>query len=832
MRALTLALLSCLCVTAFAASEFPVVTEGKARCQIVLGQGALPVEKQAAEDLARCLQVMTGVMVPLVVEGQETAGVPRLLVGPCKLPDDVMAKVKAQDYGGYVITRSGADLVVRGPSEYGSNNAIRGLLTDYLGVRWYGPGPLGEVIPPRKEVVLPKLEVAVNPGFRFRYFSGVEEDRPWDFRNRLDQPGNWNAPYLGSMGHYLWAIIRPSKYGQTHPEYFPLLNGKRYLGTDGDQRANPCTSNPGVVQATIDTINQYFDQHPQAHTHSVCINDTNTWCECDACRAQDVEVPLFRGRKIYSDRYYTYVNAVARGVAAKHPDKFIGCFAYAGVEPVPAQIKHLEPNVYVGITQDCSQHFDAAYRQKDYDFLKQWQQVASHVGKYDYYGLGALAPRYYPHLIARDIKHSKTIGLEGFHSEAYPQWPVFGPQIYLAARLLWNPALDTDALLKEYFDGLYGPAGKEMAAFYQVFEDAWMSYKRPGEWFEGIGSIAQELAMYRPEHLAAARGHLRAAQRLANSDLIKQRIAYVEGGTAYALNLIEGWVTADEVSKLPLTADHAGQAVRLMKTLDRCVRAEPALFKQSIVDDPYTGGRQWYVDGGRGLNGQWRARCQGATLDALQGLATAYAQCGDTTQAERMWAEFEAGVKGTDMALFVSLARGEFDNLPNLLPNPSFESTKGEAPVGPDWSSEGVPPGWGSWKIDPARGKLFLDGSRFHSGKVAAVLQDGGSMCYIATLPVQPGKRYAVWVYAWATRIGGAHTAAIDLRWQDKDGHWSNGDRNQRTLARRAGQWEKLGTAATAPEGAARAVILLSAEGLESIDRVWFDDASFVELPM
>lgn len=823
------ALLLALTSLAGAAGEFCVVADQKARCQIVLGQGAQPVERQAAEDLARCLQAMTGVAVPLVEEGHEAAGVPRLLVGPCKLPDGVMAKVKARDYGGYVITRAGANLVVRGPSEYGSNNAIRGLLTDYLGVRWFGPGPLGEYIPLRRDVVLPNLDVAVNPGFRFRFFSGVEEDRPWDFRNRLDIPGNWNAPFLGSMGHYLWAIIRPSKYGKDHPEYFPLLDGKRYLGTDGDQRANPCTSNPGTIQATIDTINQYFDEHPEAHTHSVCINDTNTWCECAACKALDVEVPIFRGRRIYSDRYYTFVNAVARGVAARHPDKFIGCFAYWGVEPVPVRIKHLQPNVFVGITQDCSQHYDASYRLKDYDFLAQWQKVASHVGKYDYYGLGAIAPRYYPHLIAQDIKHSAAIRLEGFHSEAYPQWAVFGPQIYLAARLLWDPSLDTDALLREYFEKLYGPASGEMAAFYQVFEDAWMGYRRPGAWFEGIGSIAQELAMYRREHLVAARGHLRRARRLADSDLVRQRVAYVERGTAYGLNLIEGWLAAAEMEGLVVPPDNAARALTLVRTLDRCVRREPILYRQSLTGDPYTGGRTWYVDGGRGLNGQWRARCQEAMLSVLPGLAAIYGQAGG--QADRRWAQVQSGLRGTDMEVIIRLYRGELDNLPNLLPNPSFKGNTGDHPVGPDWVSEGLPAGWGSWKIDPARGKLYREASPGHGGKVAAVLQGGGSMCYIATVPIQPGRRYAVWVYARAMRIGGSHTAAVDLRWQNKDSQWCNQDQNRRALAHQAGRWERLATAATAPEGAARAVILLSAEGLEEIDRVWFDDAACVEVP-
>ena len=42
------------------------------------------------------------------------------------------------------------------------------------------------------------------------------------------------------------------------------------------------------------------------------------------------------------------------------------------------------------------------------------------------------------------------------------------------------------------------------------------------------------------------------------------------------------------------------QAVKMVRALDRCLRDEPALCKQSIIDDPYTGGGTWYAAGGRG----------------------------------------------------------------------------------------------------------------------------------------------------------------------------------------------------------------------------------------
>ncbi|MCE5238733.1 DUF4838 domain-containing protein [bacterium] len=817
---LTMAVLGCL---AAVYADFPVVQGGQAKCQIVLGKGAQPVEKDAAADLGRCLKVMTGVAVPLVAEGVEQAGVPKILVGPCALPDDVMKAVAGRDYGGYIIRQVGADLVLRGPSEYGSSNAIYGLLEDTLSCHWYMPSELFESIPQRAEVVLPALDVAVNPGFRFRYFSGVSEGGIWQYRNRLDRPGNPNAPFL-AQGHILYALYPPSKYGKTHPDYYPLIAGKRHVNSDDqDQFGQPCTSNPEVVQVAVDTISRFFDTHPQAHTHSLCINDNNTWCECDACRAQDVEVPRFRGRTIYSDRYYTYVNAVARGLAAKHPDQFLGVFAYAGVEPVPAKIAKIEPNVYVSITQDCSQHFDAAYRQTDYDFIRQWQSKAAHVGKYDYYGLGAIIPRYTPHLIARDIRHSQQVGLEGFHSEAYPLWANFGPQIYVAAQMLYNPKLDCDKLLRGYFADLYGPAAGEMAALYETFENAWMSYERPGKWFEGISSMAEQISMYKPEHLAAVRAHLRRARQLADSDLIRQRIAYVDQGLEYPLNAIEGWLAAEKLNTMRITAANSAEAVRLIKQVNRCVDEAPRLWQRSIMDDPIS--TNWYKQGARPtVIGQWVSHCQDATIGAVTELANSNAP-GDVL------ADVLAGLKGTDTETIMRVYQGELDAQPSLLPNGSFESTEGvkdDQPTGPEWTSEGTPPGWSTWKIDPSKGKLYLDAGKPHAGKLAAAIQGGDCVCYITTVPVEAGRRYAAWTYAFAEKADPKRRTTLEVRWQDKGGKWFSGGLNTLTAVRQPGRWERLVSVVTAPEGAAKAVILLVVYDMPEGEKAWFDDASVV----
>ena len=126
----------------------------------------------------------------------------------------------------------------------------------------------------------------------------------------------------------------------------------------------------------------------------------------------------------------------------------------------------MEPNVFINLTQDTSQYFDPAYRKVDYDLIRAWQAKCDHVGKYDYYGLGALVPRFFPRLLAQDLKAIHRMGVRAFHSELYPYWANMGPMLYVASRLLWDVRLNPDRLLAEP-DAAFG-LWQEMRAFYRA----------------------------------------------------------------------------------------------------------------------------------------------------------------------------------------------------------------------------------------------------------------------------------------------------------------------------------------------------------------------------
>ena len=307
----------------------------------------------------------------------------------------------------------------------------------------------------------------------------------------------------------------------------------------------------------------------------------------------------------------------------------------------------------------------------------------------------------------------------------------------------------------------------------------------------------------------------------------KKRIAYVDKGLEYPLNLITGWLAADRLESLEPGSQSTAEVLRLVRQVNRCLEAAPRLWQRSIMEDRYS--TDWYKAGGRPMIiGQWVSHCQNASLTAVADLAAS----GATT--DQAYSDLLAELKGTDVETILRVHRGELDGEPNLLNNGSFESTEGtegEKPSGPGWTSEGTPPGWGTWKIDAGKGRLYLDAGKAHSGTLSAALEGGDCTCYIATVPVEAKKHYVAWAYAWAEKASSDRKTTLEVRWQDEKGKWFNGGLNTSVETRHPGRWERLVSPVAAPEGAARAVVLLVVYDMPEGERAWFDDAAFVAVP-
>lgn len=830
-----------LCVFAVAGSvsaDLVLVENGQARAQVVVAGAAPPRVREAAVDFVRVVKRVSGAELALVVESKSDPVPPRVLIGAGNVPRNLEADpavIKGDGaYAGYIIACGHNVLTLAGNSPAGTANAVYGFLQDQLGVRWFLPMELFEITPQLKTVAVPEMRRVVTPSFvcRFGWASWNGENRAWARRNRVsDCEGGYAVPY-GAIIHSMYALFPPSKYGKTSPDIYPLLNGKRAIPErDGQQLAQPCTGNPETIRIAIERVNAHFDAHPDAHTYPFSINDNNTWCECERCRAQDVERPDHRGRRIYSDRWFTFVNAVAKGIREKHAAKFLGTIAYASVEPPPLKVARIEPNVSVHLTQDTAQFFDPEYEKVDYDLIRAWQQKCRHVGRSNYYGLGSLAPRYFPHLLAADLKAIHGMGVRAFHSEMWPYWANMGPMLYLAGRLLWDVTLDPDTLLDEFFSTAFGPAGPEVRAFYQIHEDAWLS-QRTGKWFGGISNAGEQMGFYTTAQVAAAAAHLQKAEALAPDETARDRVRYLAQGYAYPDLLLSGWTAARDAAtaRVRSTADARDLAVRLAGLLQP-LDCEGAGWQKSIIEDPIVD--RWYKAGARPtIRGQWRSRVQNGLVEGLQTLSAWYQTAeGSKASAEERQA-LERLTTSPQTALLWQALRGTLQRGPNLLPNPGFEESKsGEpGPAGPEWQTAGVAAGWSTWKQFQDKGKFSLDASVKHFGSSAGAFKGGACLCYITTVPIEVGTTYLAEVWAMAPAVRENTKVTLDVRWHDAQGHWYNGAANHRVETKSSGAWERLMIPFVAPKGALRAVILLVGEGIEKEDVVRYDDAFLGEV--
>ena len=239
------------------------------------------------------------------------------------------------------------------------------------------------------------------------------------------------------------------------------------------------------------------------------------------------------GRYNYSDRFFKFMNAVAKIVEKVYPNKFLGCLAYLNTVRAPYKVK-LHPMIIPYYTSDRAQWMHPKFMKKDKMFIKEWTQVAKTVGIYDYYyGVKYVIPRFYPKQIAESIKFAYKTGVRGFYAEAYPNWGLDGPKLYLASRLMWHTSLNPKMLLDEYYDKFFGEATPYMRKYFERAEQIYISQKGPGKWLKDRWDYTIQLELFNESEIAAMRAYLDAAIESTDDPTIKKRIALVQDSFKY-----------------------------------------------------------------------------------------------------------------------------------------------------------------------------------------------------------------------------------------------------------------------------------------------------------
>lgn len=458
---------------AWAQQPVLVAENGVAQATIVVAADAPPSVAYAAEELQRFLSEMGGVEIPKV---NDTAAVatPNLIdVG------NVTGRLAAPETGygieDYHLATVGNALVIDGGKKRGVLYGVYGLLEDHLGCRWYTT----EVsrIPTSTRLEIPALDERVKPVLEYREPFVMDcYDGDWSARNRmngtratLEEKHGGKVSYVGFV-HTFNELVPPEKYFAEHPEYFALVDGKR-LG----ERTQLCCTNPDVINIITDGIRQRMRDNPDAMVFSISQNDWFNYCTCDKCSA------LAEQEESQIAPVLALVNHVAREVRDEFPDKAIDTLAYQWTRQPPKHMRP-EPNVIVRFCsiECCFAHpFDQCEGRQNKQFVKDaqgWKAVGARLWVWDYVTSFThyLVP--FPNLHVRkpNIQFFIDHGVTGiFEQDVYqtPHGEFSELSGYLNAKLLWNPNGDTDAIINEFLDAVYGPGAPYLRQYLDAIHE-------------------------------------------------------------------------------------------------------------------------------------------------------------------------------------------------------------------------------------------------------------------------------------------------------------------------------------------------------------------------
>ena len=238
----------------------------------------------AAKELRYYLDRMTSAS--FVIE-ENKADVPGIYVG-----DIAGIDVSALGDDGFRIVSTGERLYIAG----GVRGVIYGVyeFLETLGCRFFTHNC--EKIPTKPELTIPDdLDITQKPIVEYRehnYADAVQNPR-FSVKCRFNGSSPRIPARMGGHMSYAWFVhtfermVPPSVYGESHPEYYSLIDGKRVVRDGG--RTQLCLTNPQVYDICVEAVRAALKERPDARIISISQNDWHGNCQCENCRRIDEE---------------------------------------------------------------------------------------------------------------------------------------------------------------------------------------------------------------------------------------------------------------------------------------------------------------------------------------------------------------------------------------------------------------------------------------------------------------------------------------------------------------------------------------------------------------
>ena len=499
--------------------------------------GTDPDLQAAAQDLVDYTRQMTGADLT-ITPVKDAATIPndrRAFV----LDSLAVAKglqVPKTEYGldGMAYDTSGKLVRLAGETPQSTAFAVADFL-ERQGVRWYTPGPYGDVVPKRKTLDLPDAPVVQTPSMLSRnpwYDGGAGGANAEDWKQFRDWARRNKAIGGVTVGHgHMWDSVLSANGGRKklfaeHPGRFGQVDGKRVP-------EQLCMTNPETVQLFVDFYKKQLKGKPSdtRQIFSICPDDGMIFCTCENCRKFILQRdPIMPNIPDASDLVMHFCNQVIEKLNADYPHVKVCTYIYANFQIGPQKVK-VNPHV---IAMFAPLSFDRYHYTGDprsparmllAEAVAKFSKQAGPFGWYDYSFLcpDAMMPFTRLHMVSHDLPYLYEKGLRFWTIETARNWPNYMPDYYLTAKLTWDVQLNQKKLLDEFYASYFGPAGPSMRAYIDELMAAYSGLRFSAGNKEFMGSV------FTPARLKNLRGLMDQAIAAAQTDAtISHRVKMFE----------------------------------------------------------------------------------------------------------------------------------------------------------------------------------------------------------------------------------------------------------------------------------------------------------------
>ncbi len=549
-----------------------LVKDGRPVAEIVLAKDAISSTKLAATDFQKHIKLISGAELPIVDRpGDKTA----VYIGDSEFTrklgislDDIknsgykvivkdnyvvlagrdlqrepsfcsstatIDKEKWQKFAGEKYSRLSTgpgdyvkELGIRFQDDTGSLYATSELL-EQLGVRWYMPYENGTVIPELKDVAVKNQNLKKESNYKVRFSTFYWGEKfaaasllwlkhlKYGSAVGFDQNPHGVSVILGGMR-------KNDAQMQEHPEYFAMYDGKLL---DKEGGGKPRLTNPEFRKSTLNYMNKFFQACPDVSTVMLGMPDgLGTIDERDA----KLFPPNPQREAKFSAYVWDYWLWAAQELKKTHPDKSIGVLSYTSYAEPPPNLEKVPDNVmlyFMNVTCYLAQPNTKAYITRLRDrWLKRFSpgttlMTGEHYLFYSSYHFPRY-PVFFTKLLQEEMQK-----VEGVAENRFIESEAICPGLnhmtnYWQAKLLWDPYMDREAMLDDYYNLYYGPAKAEMKEFYEFAESVWMRPEphviSPAKGFLNEGDVNRYFQL-----LSAAR------EKAGKDSVYDKRIAMIEG---------------------------------------------------------------------------------------------------------------------------------------------------------------------------------------------------------------------------------------------------------------------------------------------------------------